>query len=96
MCTNIVVHAEISGSGKGAEGWFSVNRAHVSYDHPYHARLEHAVNIDLVDDEGGLGARVAAELSLEGARNLARAIMAAVAEAEAWERGEVAVPGSVE
>ena len=35
MCTMIVSEISIDGSGKGQEGWFQVNEASVSYDHPF-------------------------------------------------------------
>ncbi|MGH7831369.1 MAG: DUF6295 family protein, partial [Candidatus Binatia bacterium] len=53
MCTMIVKQVEIDGSGKGTNGWFPVRQANVSYDHPYEARLEHAVNIDFVNEAEG-------------------------------------------
>jgi hypothetical protein len=40
----------------------------VSYDHPYDLPLEHALNIDFVNEAAGPGARVAVELSVEAAR----------------------------
>ena len=55
MCTNIVETAEIAGSGKGASGWFALTDAHVSYDHPFHTSLEHALNIDFVNAAAGRG-----------------------------------------
>lgn len=82
MCTMIVQRAKIDGSGKGAQGWFSVREANVSYDHPYHVPLEHALNIDFVNEAEGPGARVAVELSVEAARNLVRTIEAVLAQAE--------------
>ena len=78
MCTMIVEKAEISGSGKGPKGWFAVDRANVSFDHPAHAPLEHALNIDFVNQESGPGARVAVELSADSGRELVRAILAAL------------------
>jgi hypothetical protein len=78
MCTWIVEKAAISGSGKGPDGWFSLNRANVSYDHPYHAPLDHALLIDFVNETQGPAARVAVELSAESARDLVRAITAAL------------------
>lgn len=83
MCTMIVRQVEIEGSGKGAAGWFVVRQANVSYDHPFHAALEHALNIDFVDEAQGPGARVAVELTETSARELARAIQAVLAEAAA-------------
>jgi hypothetical protein len=73
----------IDGSGKGREGWFTINQANVSYDHPFHAPLEHALNIDFVNEAIGPGARVAVELSAEAARALVSTIEAVLAEAEA-------------
>lgn len=83
MCTMIVKQVEIDGSGKGATGWFSVRQANVSYDHPFNAPLEHALNIDFVNEAQGPGARVAVELSEEAARTLVEAILAVLDRAEA-------------
>ena len=82
MCTMIVKQVEIEGCGKGANGWFDVSQANVSYDHPFHASLEHALNIDFVNEAQGPGARVAVELSAESARTLVEAILAVLARAE--------------
>ncbi len=78
MCTMIVEKAEISGSGKGGQGWFELDEVNVSFDHPIHAPYDHALNIDFVNEAQGLGARVAVELSAESARELVRAIGAAL------------------
>lgn len=83
MCTMIVAQAKIDGSGKGESGWFKVSEANVSYDHPFHVKGEHALNIDFVNGSMGPGARVAVELSVESARNLVQAIHAALAQAKA-------------
>lgn len=85
MCTNIVQHAAIAGSAKGGSGWFALDRAYVSYDHPFHVDLEHALSIDFVNEAAGSDARVAVELTLDAARVLAAAILAAVREAETYE-----------
>ena len=74
MCTMIVTQVNIEGSGKGAQGWFKLREANVSYDHPFEAPMEHALNIDFVNEALGPGARVAVELSVEAARALAAAI----------------------
>jgi hypothetical protein len=79
----ITQRAAISGTGKGADGWFPVSEVNVSYDHPFNAPLEHAVNIDFVDEKQGPGARVAVELTVESALNLVKAIEAALAQAQA-------------
>ena len=83
MCTMIVEQVEIEGSGKGTSGWFSVRQANVSYDHPFNAPLEHALNIDFVNEAQGPGARVAVELSAESARALVRTILVVLERAEA-------------
>ena len=82
MCTMIVHQAKIEGRGKGMGGWFEVKEANVSYDHPYDMPLEHALNIDFVNEAEGPGARVAVELSIEAARNLIKSIEAVLAQAE--------------
>ena len=78
MCTMIVQNAPVSGSGKGSQGWFPLKEVHVSYDHPFHAPLDHALNIDFVNEDEGLGARVAVELTPESARRLVDAIVTAL------------------
>src|SRR3989442_15306286 len=42
MCTGIVENTRVSGSGRGPEGWFPLNQASVSYDHPDHTPSERA------------------------------------------------------
>jgi hypothetical protein len=75
MCTYLTETIKITGSGKGAEGWFSVSDASVYFDHPVHAMAEHTLNIDFRNPAGGPSARVAVVLSAESARELARAIL---------------------
>ncbi len=87
MCTNIVERVPLIGSGKGNQGWFALAEASVSYDHPYHVSLEHAVNLDFTNPAQGVGARVAVELTIDSARELAKALLAAVEQAEAYEGG---------
>jgi hypothetical protein len=79
----IAKQVEIEGSGKGREGWFDLGQATVSYDHPFHARAEHALNIDFVNEALGPGARVAVELDARAARALVQTILAVLDEAEA-------------
>ncbi len=74
MCTGIVETAEVSGSGKGSQGWFSLEKVHVSYDHPFHAPLEHALNIDFMSKDS----RLAVELDAESAARLVDAITKAL------------------
>jgi len=75
MCTMIAERVAIEGSGKGRDGWFALRQANVSYDHPFHAAMEHALNIDFVNEAQGPGARVAVELSVESARTLVESIL---------------------
>lgn len=83
MCTMIVEKVKIEGSGKGLNGWFKLEQAYVSYDHPFDAPYEHALNIDFVNESQGVGARVAVELSEEAARELVRTILGVLDQAEA-------------
>jgi hypothetical protein len=83
MCTYIVEKATIYGSAKGPDGWINVDTAHVTFDHPFHAQLDHALAIDFVDESAGSPQRVAIEISAESARRLVARILAAL---EAGER----------
>ena len=58
-------------------------QANVSYDHPFNAPIEHALNIDFVNQALGGGARVAVERSAESARALLDTIQAVLEQAEA-------------
>ena len=99
MCTMIAHQVQIHGRGKTGPDWFEVKEANVSYDHPYDLPLEHALNIDFVNEAMGPSARVAVELSVEAAKQLVKTIQAVLAQAE--ERGVledipvVAVPARV-
>jgi len=82
MCTMITHQAKIYGRGKRGEEWIELKEANVSYDHPYGMSLEHALNIDFVDEAQGPGARVAVELSVESARALVKTIEVVLAQAD--------------
>ncbi len=82
MCTSIVEIVGADGAGKGEGGWFPVTKAVVSYDHPHHALLEDAINIDFVNTALGPGARAAVELTLQSAKQLGAALARAIAAAE--------------
>ena len=90
MCTNVTIRTDVEGSAKGPQGWFKVDTARVSYDHPFHAPLEHSLNIDFVNEGAGDSKRVAIELSSAAARDLVESILRAIqlGEAEAGERSE--------
>jgi hypothetical protein len=83
MCTMIVEKINVEGSGKGTSGWFKLEQASVSFDHPFNAPYEHALNIDFVNEPMGPSARVAVELSEQAARELARTILKVLDRAEA-------------
>jgi hypothetical protein len=81
MCTYLTERIEVTGSGKGAVGWFALSDATVYFDHPQHASAAHTLNIDFLNPDKGPGARVAVELTAESARALARAIETTLASA---------------
>ena len=83
MCTYLTQYAQVDGSGKGPQGWFSLQQATVYVDHPVHAPYRHTVNIDLANPALGPAARVALELTEEAALALAEALRAALASAPA-------------
>jgi hypothetical protein len=85
MCTTIACTAAVTGSGKGANGWFHVDQVFLGYDHPFHAQFEHAVSIDFVNELTSTKNRLAVELSRESARELAHRLLAIVDEADAFE-----------
>ena len=82
MCTMIVEKIKVDGSGKGVNGWFKLEHANVSFDHPFNTPLEHALNIDFVSESQGPSARVAVELSEGAARQLVKTILAVLEQAE--------------
>ena len=79
MCSYITEKTEVFGSAKNADGWFRIDSANVYFDHPYHAPLDHSLNIDFVNEAEGAPRRVAIEISAESARALIRSIEAALA-----------------
>lgn len=82
MCTMISEQIDIKGSGKGLDGWFKLGKANISYDHPFDAPYEHALNLDFVNEDLGLEARVSVEISAESARELVNMIMGVLDRAE--------------
>jgi hypothetical protein len=75
MCTMIAERTALTGMARGAQGWLALDKAYVSYDHPEALALEHALNIDFVNEAAGPGARVAVELTRDSARALAESIL---------------------
>lgn len=80
MCTYVIQKSQICGSGKGTPGWIPITEARVYYDHPFHMTTDHTLNIDFVNQDHGIGARVAVELTAESARVLVKDILAALEE----------------
>jgi hypothetical protein len=75
MCTYQTENVPVSGSGKGAGGWFPLTGATVYLDHPVDAPAAHTLNIDFRNQDRG-AERVAVELDPAAARQLAGAILA--------------------
>jgi hypothetical protein len=88
MCSYITERVAVVGSAKGAAGWMAVDTATIYFDHPYHAPLDHSLNIDFVNAAEGAPVRVALELSAESARELVAKILAAL------EQGDLAHGGA--
>ena len=89
MCTHYTQALALSrSSAKAVDGWFPLTSASVYYDHAVHAPDDHTVNVDFLNAERGPSARLAVELSRDAARNLAQAILAAVAEADRFEESQ--------
>ncbi len=82
MCTYIIEKTAMTGSAKGQNGWMSIDGANVYFDHPFHAPLDHSLNIDFVNVAGGGSERVAVEISADSARRLVDAILAALKQGE--------------
>jgi len=82
MCTYITEKTRLVGSAKGPKGWMRIDSANIYFDHPFHAPLDHALNIDFVGEAEGGRQRVAVELSAESARALIEKIQAALAARE--------------
>ena len=87
MCTYQTANVAVTGSGKGAAGWFPLTGATVYLDHPVDAPVDHTLNIDFRNPDRGAAARVAVELEPAAARELAEAILAML---------DAAPPGLVE
>jgi hypothetical protein len=83
MCTMITQSVKIDGSGKHNNEWIQLQQANVSFDHPFAAPFEHALNIDFVSSSRGIPTRVAVELSASSARELVQTILSVLNQAEA-------------
>lgn len=78
MCTDIIHRIDVLGSAKGPNGWTRVERANVYFDHPFHAPLDHSLNIDFLAGNE----RFAIELSAESARELVAKVLEALRQGE--------------
>ena len=83
MCTMIAVTSPVTGTGKGADGWFPITQATVGYDHATHSGTVHALLLDFTNYDLGLDARVAVELDLDSGRALLAQLQSAIEAAEA-------------
>ncbi|HEV7662296.1 MAG TPA: DUF6295 family protein [Chloroflexota bacterium] len=72
----------VTGSGKGATGWFPLSQANVGFDHATHTQAEHALLLDFVNPALGAGARVAVEMDIASGKALVAQLQAAITEAE--------------
>ena len=82
MCTMISLQAAVTGSGKGATGWFPISQANVGYDHATHSQFDHALLLDFVNPDLGVGARVAVEMDIASGKALMAQLQAAITQAE--------------
>ena len=82
MCTQITMNTAVTGSGKGASGWFPISQANVGYDHATHSELDHALLLDFVNPTMGASARVAVEMDIASGKALIAQLQAAINEAE--------------
>jgi hypothetical protein len=78
----IAQQVNVTGSGKAGTGWFRVDQASVSYDHPFDMPMEYTLNIDFTSQAGGPGARVAVELDAASATKLVQVIQEVMKKAE--------------
>ena len=93
-CSAMAIRRRVRAAGRSARGWFSVDQVAISYDHPVHAREDHAVLLDFARALGPVDERVPVELSLASARALAETLLAVVERAEAFEGVDGAAPAN--
>jgi hypothetical protein len=75
MCTYETERITVTGSAKGADGWFRATDATIYYDHPVHFGAGHALMVDVINPSLGPSSRVGIELNADSARELALAIL---------------------
>jgi hypothetical protein len=75
VCTYQTEHLDVHASAKASDGWTSMTKAIVYFDHPVHFGAGHALMIDFLNPSIGPSARAALEMDPESARALAQAIL---------------------
>jgi Family of unknown function (DUF6295) len=75
MCTYETQRISLTGSAKGADGWFRATDATIYFDHPVHFGAGHALMVDVINPALGASSRVGLELNPDSARELAMAIL---------------------
>jgi len=75
MCTYETERIAVTGSAKGAQGWFRATNATIYFDHPVHFGAGHALMVDVINPSLGASSRVGLELDAGSARELAMAIL---------------------
>ena len=99
MCTSIIEIAPAEGMAKRGDDWFPLTQTVVAYDHARHAPLCDVITLDFINSDLEPGARAAAELTLDTAKELRAALDRAIAAAELEEaevRGKGARPSLVQ
>ena len=94
MCTSIIEIAHAEGMAKRGDEWFPLTHSVVAYDHARHAHLGDVITLDFYNTGLDAGARAAAELTLESAKELRAALDRAIAAAE-YEEAEVRGKGAM-
>jgi hypothetical protein len=77
------MRTEVTGGGKGAQGWFALTHANVGFDHTtFMTTNEHALLLDFVNMDLDPSARVAVELDVASGKALVAKLQAAIEAAE--------------
>ena len=70
-----VRRVSLLGSGKSAQGWFTLEDAQVYHDHFIKAQLQAGIVVDVLNTGVGSPVHVCLELDTSSARDLAKAIL---------------------
>lgn len=81
----------LEGSGKDAQGWFTLGLGQVYHDHFIKAQLDGGVVVDFLKKGEGMPLQLCLELSAESARALAEALLETVAQIPPRQHGEPAL-----